>query len=448
MVTDSGKRKSDETEKFFKRHQYVIPFGDDILGKNSIEIIAYLKEKTIIFDGISDEVLEQIESLSEVLHYNPGDKILLQGSSNDRVFFLINGAVEFFKDGEFVLKLQRKGDIFGEMSLISKKDCNATIIAEIEVTLFSIRLKKVSENAILDSGLLEDTLYRFFAVILADKLEITTFKAIGLGRQVKERTEDLNRKNEELNIAINKVEEANRLKSEFLLNMSHELRTPMHGILSYSKFGIENLKKINKDKILYYFKQIKSAGERLMILLNNLLDLSQLEDGKSDYKMEETPVIQLVRDAVSSIDSDQKTRQMEIVVEEPEVSTIVKCDKQKIDQVVRNLLSNSLKFTPEEKRIIISFDSGKTPEGKRTTDKKMIPALKVSFVDEGVGIPENELLLVFDKFFQSSKTKTGAGGTGLGLAISKEIIKAHNGLIWAKNNPKEGVKVSFLLPYN
>ncbi|MCP4297868.1 MAG: hypothetical protein GY786_19920, partial [Proteobacteria bacterium] len=172
------------------------------------------------------------------------------------------------------------------------------------------------------------------------------------------------------------------------------------------------------------------------------------EDGKNDYKMEVTSVIQLVKDAVSGIGSNQNNRRIEIVVEEPEVLTNIKCDKQKIDQVIRNLLSNSLKFTPEEKQIIISFDSGKTPGGKHSTDKMMIPALKVSIVDEGVGIPESELLLVFDKFFQSSKTKTGAGGTGLGLAISKEIVKAHNGLIWAKNNPVEGVTVSFLLPYN
>ncbi|MCP4296967.1 MAG: hypothetical protein GY786_15295, partial [Proteobacteria bacterium] len=154
------------------------------------------------------------------------------------------------------------------MSLINNKDCNATVTTEDGVTLFCIKLSKVTENEIFEAGLFEDPLYRFFAVMLADKLEITTFKAIGLGRQVKERTEDINKKNKELNIAIKKVEEANRLKSEFLLNMSHELRTPMHGILSYSKFGIENLKKINKEKILDYFKQIKSAGERLMMLLN------------------------------------------------------------------------------------------------------------------------------------------------------------------------------------
>ncbi|MBU3914995.1 ATP-binding protein, partial [bacterium] len=131
---------------------------------------------------------------------------------------------------------------------------------------------------------------------------------------------------------------------------------------------------------------------------------------------------------------------------EPTISTNVICDKYRIRQVIRNLLSNAVRFSPEIKKITISFESATLPKfpGSIGEDR---PALAVSIKDEGVGIPENELKTVFDKFIQSSKTKTGAGGTGLGLTICYEIVKCHGGEIRADNNPEGGAVFTFLLPY-
>ena len=119
------------------------------------------------------------------------------------------------------------------------------------------------------------------------------------------------------------------------------------------------------------------------------------------------------------------------------------CDRNKISQVIRNLLSNAIKFTAKNNKITISINHDKMV---KVGDDRTIPALMVRISDQGVGIPEDELNSVFDKFIQSSMTKTGAGGTGLGLAICKEIIEAHNGKIWAENNAETGSTFSFLLP--
>ncbi len=108
----------------------------------------------------------------------------------------------------------------------------------------------------------------------------------------------------------------------------------------------------------------------------------------------------------------------------------------------RNIYESVMQFSPEEKTVEINLDLDNLMNGNHA-----IPALKVSVVDQGVGIPDNELSSVFDKFTQSSKTKTGAGGTGLGLSICREIIEAHNGKIWAENNPDGGATFSFVLPY-
>jgi two-component system sensor histidine kinase ChiS len=120
---------------------------------------------------------------------------------------------------------------------------------------------------------------------------------------------------------------------------------------------------------------------------------------------------------------------------------VINCDHFKIAQVIRNLLSNSIKFSPVGKMILITL-SDTTLEKK----DRVLPALQVSVFDNGIGIPEGELDSIFDKFSQSSKTKTGAGGTGLGLAICKEIIVAHQGRIWGEHNQPQGSVFRFVLP--
>jgi len=221
----------------------------------------------------------------------------------------------------------------------------------------------------------------------------------------------------------------------------------MHGILSYSRFGIDKVDKANKETNLNYFKKIRIAGERLMGLLNDLLDLSELEAGKEVHKMESANIWQLINHTTSEMETIRKEKNLKITVEDPSISTKIVCDEYKIVQVIGNLLSNAMKFTLEDRHITITFNSGELQFGQRSSDKEMISALTVSVKDEGVGIPKNELKSVFDKFIQSSITKSGAGGTGLGLAICKEIIQAHNGKIWAENNPEGGSTFSFMLPY-
>lgn len=251
----------------------------------------------------------------------------------------------------------------------------------------------------------------------------------------------------ELKEAKEKAEIANVAKTEFLSNMSHEIRTPIHQILSYSKFGVDKINTVDKEKLLHYFNKIGTSGKNLLYLLNSILDLSKLESGQVDYKMSQEDLDQILKNVSKEFDSLIKEKGVFLEIEESNLPTEVICDEYKISQVFRNLLSNAIKFTPSGKKAHVSFSEGSLPLEVADSDQDTIPAIVISIKDEGIGVPKDELDSIFDKFIQSSITKTGAGGTGLGLAICQEIIKLHNGKIWAENNPEGGSNFNFILPY-
>jgi len=247
---------------------------------------------------------------------------------------------------------------------------------------------------------------------------------------------DLTEQKEYERSIINATQEAlsaNKAKSQFLANMSHELRTPMHGILSFANFGIKKGGSASPDKIKQYFENINTSAKRLLILLNDLLDLSKLEAGKIELDIKENSLREIVDTCY--IEQQQRLKDLDIQLEISSCENGCKgeFDKIAIAQIITNLLSNSIKFSPTSSTIYISISERE---------------LELCFVikDSGIGIPESELTNIFDPFKQSSNTKTGAGGTGLGLAICKKLITAHKGKIWAKNNRDTGTSFYFTIP--
>lgn len=244
--------------------------------------------------------------------------------------------------------------------------------------------------------------------------------------------------------AKNNAEEANLAKSEFLANMSHELRTPMHGILGYSQLGKSVTENTDNTKQFTYFNNIEISGNRLLNLLDNLLDLAKLESGMMELHFTKFAIDEVVESTQVELDSLLQGKHLEIVIEKNSQDTAIFADRNRIFQVVFNLISNAIKFSNSDDTIKISLNDSEIED--KADSKNIHPALLFSVEDKGATIPEDELDTIFEKFVQSSETNTKAGGTGLGLAISKEIILAHNGKIWAESTKDGTTKFSFLLP--
>lgn len=256
-------------------------------------------------------------------------------------------------------------------------------------------------------------------------------------RELTEHRNNLQRMVEEQTVKLRQAKEhaenAYREKSRFLANMSHELRTPMHAIMSFSNLG---LKHTGDDKTRGYFEKINVSGIRLTSLVDGLLDLSKLEAGKLQPKIEENNLTELVLSSIDEISSLLNDKSISIDLN-TDRSLIGYFDTHLITQVVINLFSNAIKFSPEQSAIRVELES---------IQHQQQEFLQMRVIDSGIGIPHDELDSVFDSFVQSSKTRSDSGGTGLGLPISREIIDLHHGRIWAQS-PAPGHNVGTCLTF-
>ncbi len=243
---------------------------------------------------------------------------------------------------------------------------------------------------------------------------------------------DVNRMSDELQRLYQELESASRHKSDFLATMSHELRTPLNAIIGFSEVLHEQMFGELNERQLAYVEDVLAAGKHLLSLINDVLDLAKIEAGKMELELSEVEIPEVLSSAVS-MHSERASRggvELSLTTEPGEIT--ISADGRRVRQIVFNLVSNAVKFTPADGHVDVSarLDDGR---------------VEIAVADTGPGIAPEELEAIFEEFKQATDGKR-AEGTGLGLPLSRKLVELHGGRLWVESAADNGSTFRFTLP--
>jgi signal transduction histidine kinase len=248
-----------------------------------------------------------------------------------------------------------------------------------------------------------------------------------LEKRVRERTQELEAANEQLR-------ELDELKSSFVSTVSHELRTPMTSIKGYVDNILDGLTGVLTEKQSYYLNRVQYNVERLTRMINDLLDLSRIEARRVELRLGTVCMRDLVTDVVEGFQRAAAEKGIALHTNFHDELPAIQGDRDKLHQVLTNLIQNAIKFTPKGGQVRV--ESQVRDDG----------FLMVGVSDTGSGIPPHELDRVFEKFYRGESVPTEDRGSGLGLPIAKSLVELHRGRIWAESTLGQGSRFSFTLP--
>jgi signal transduction histidine kinase/CheY-like chemotaxis protein len=356
-----------------------------------------------------------------------------------------------------VMPVLFENQVLGVIELASLRPCSDVnrdflerITETIGVVLNTIRANMRTEELLEQSQGLTQELQK-----QSEELRNTNDELQEKARLLSEQNRDIEIKNDEIELARRGLEEkaaqlalSSKYKSEFLANMSHELRTPLNSMLILSKLLGENEEGQLTQRQVEFAQTIHSAGNDLLSLINDILDLSKVEAGRMEVDMAPVALSDIYEDAERAFRQVAEQKELDFTVAiAPGMPPSIVSDEQRLGQILKNLLSNAFKFT---NRGGVSLVIGNPPEGSSFSSDTLRAAeavISFSVTDTGVGIPDDKLSAIFEAFQQADGTTSRMyGGTGLGLSISREIARLLGGEIHVESTPGEGSRFSLFLP--
>jgi PAS domain S-box-containing protein len=364
-----------------------------------------------------------------ILEVNPEGQIILLNQAAERMFGYSRGELLGLNVENLVPAAMRGGHAQHRASY-AKRPNTRPMGTGLELqgqrkdgSLFPVEIS-------LSPNWIEDSLH-----VIASVRDITERKSIeDRIRALREQyTAELTLKNEQLEVRNREVEQANRLKTEFLASMSHELRTPLHTIIGFSELLIEQLEGPLNEKQDRFVGHILQDARHLLELINEVLDISKIESGSLELKRESFDFSQCVEEVLAGIRHHAAAKN--IALEDKNSFHGSLCaDRLRVKEILYNLLSNAVKFTPQAGHVWVeAFQEGDT--------------LHIAICDTGIGIPEKEHSSIFEKFYQVKENRAGGReGTGLGLPITKHLVELHGGSISVASRPGQGSSFRLTLP--
>jgi signal transduction histidine kinase len=262
---------------------------------------------------------------------------------------------------------------------------------------------------------------------------------------------DLERTNKALKHANERLQELDRLKSNFIATVSHELRTPLTSVIGYSEMLLEGLAGTLNAEQREYVSTILEKGESLLALIGQILDLARIESGNITLNKELVDPREIVRLGLSDVAPQARKRGLDLKLEVIGEVPPIRVDVDKVRRVITNLLGNAVKFSHEHGRISVLLDitEDNSPSGRYDLfEPERNRYLRIRVADQGIGIPVEKLEHIFEAFFQVDSSSTREfGGTGLGLAIVRNFVQIHGGKVEVESRTGEGSTFTVRLPY-
>lgn len=442
--------------------QDILNYITEYTGSNAG--ILYLVNKNTLFAQCSYSSV--IDNSRESLSFGQGivgqvamSKKMIEIKSFDDSDVMISYALGEIKPKHIIAFPLIDGDILGVIELVSLKTFTDLEIEYINSVANNIAIAlKAAENRKRVQELLEETESQ------SEELKVQHTELEGMNAELKAQAEKLQASEEELRVQQEELQQTNeelaerstlleeknleierksedleltnRYKSEFLANMSHELRTPLNSILLLSRLLSENNDKNMNNEQIEFAKVIQSSGNGLLALIDEILDLSKIEAGKMDLNNSDIVINDICSNMHNLFDQVAKEKNIDFKIINNQAPLVIKSDQQRLEQILKNLISNAIKFTDKG---YVTLEILKHPSRKN----------RVEFVvkDTGIGIPFNKQPLIFEAFQQADgSTKRKFGGTGLGLSISRELSKLLGGEITLTSELNTGSIFTLTIP--
>jgi signal transduction histidine kinase len=266
---------------------------------------------------------------------------------------------------------------------------------------------------------------------------------------VEEANRELTEKNRWLAQAVERLQEADRVKSNFLATVSHELRTPLTSVIGYSEMLLEGIAGELNEEQREYVRTVMEKGEQLLQLITGILDISRIEANEMRFERAPFAIDQVVQIALSTIAPTARRKHIQVASHIAPGVPQALGDRDKIRQVLLNLLNNAVKFTPESGSVEVRVDVGPltVPQLVAPRDDGGPNGVRVAVEDSGIGISPEHHRRIFDPFYQVDSSSTREfGGTGLGLHIVRKFVEGQGGVVWVESHEGQGATFAFTLP--
>jgi len=425
-----------------------------------------LRERYHLGDGLVGQVA--VEKIQKLLSDVPNDYVKIQsGIGETTPKFILLTPILFENETIAIIELGLK-DAPKESTLLFLKSIAENIGIAINSAFARIQLRELFEQTQQQTEELEtqqeelrttneELLHKSEELqaseeelrVQQEELQQTNAELEEKAQLLEEKNLSISQAREAISLKAQELEVSSKYKSEFLANMSHELRTPLNSILILARILKENKPdNLNEDQIKYA-GVIQNAGTDLLNLINDILDLSKIESGKIDLTLEKAAPLDIKRDMESLFAEVAKSKKIKFDINlSPQLPVDLTTDVARLEQIIKNLLSNAFKFTPEHGSVTLSLSpADSTPFYSEQLKAAVGKIIAIEIKDTGIGISEDKQSVIFEAFKQADgSTSRKYGGTGLGLSISKELANLLGGEIQIRSEQNMGSTFTLFIP--